>query len=40
MNAPYLPSAGDLVWIDFDPTLGQERKGRRPALVLSPRDLS
>jgi mRNA interferase MazF len=32
----YEPEAGDLIWIDFDPTLGREQGGRRPALVLSP----
>lgn len=32
----YEPDAGDLVWTDFDPTLGREQGGRRPALVLSP----
>lgn len=32
----YEPQAGDLVWTDFDPTLGREQGGRRPALVLSP----
>lgn len=29
------PDAGDLVWTDFDPTLGREQAGRRPALVVS-----
>ena len=32
----YEPDAGDLIWLDFDPTLGREQAGRRPALVLSP----
>jgi mRNA interferase MazF len=32
----YLPDAGDLIWTDFDPTLGREQAGRRPALVISP----
>jgi mRNA interferase MazF len=32
----YVPSRGDLVWIDFDPQTGREQRGRRPALVLSP----
>jgi mRNA interferase MazF len=27
--------AGDLIWIDFDPRLGREQGGRRPALVVS-----
>jgi mRNA interferase MazF len=30
------PDAGDLIWTDFDPTLGREQAGRRPALVVSP----
>lgn len=32
---PYIPDAGDLIWTDFDPTLGREQAGRRPALVVS-----
>ena len=32
----YEPDAGDLIWTDFDPTLGREQGGRRPALVVSP----
>src|SRR5271166_5946625 len=35
---PYAPEAGDLVWTDFDPRLGREQSGRRPALVVSPAD--
>ena len=26
---------GDIIWLDFDPGLGTEQKGRRPALVVS-----
>jgi mRNA interferase MazF len=33
----YIPDAGDLVWLTFDPQAGHEQRGRRPALVLSPR---
>lgn len=33
----YVPQRGDLIWIDFDPQVGREQRGRRPALVLSPR---
>ena len=29
------PSPGDIVWIDLDPVLGHEQRGRRPAVVLS-----
>jgi mRNA interferase MazF len=32
----YEPSAGDLIWTDFDPRTGREQSGRRPALVVSP----
>ena len=32
----YVPAAGELVWLTFDPTAGHEQAGRRPALVLSP----
>src|SRR5271165_7519931 len=31
----YVPSAGDLIWTDFDPARGREQAGRRPALVVS-----
>ena len=31
----YAPDAGDLIWTDFDPRLGREQSGRRPALVVS-----
>jgi mRNA interferase MazF len=41
MTGPaYLPRAGDLIWIDFDPTKGREQAGRRPALVVSPGSFS
>ena len=33
----YIPSRGDIVYLDFDPTKGHEQKGLRPAFVLSPR---
>jgi mRNA interferase MazF len=26
---------GSLIWLDFDPQVGHEQKGRRPALVIS-----
>jgi mRNA interferase MazF len=35
---PYAPAPGDLVWTDFDPRVGREQSGRRPALVISPAD--
>jgi mRNA interferase MazF len=35
MVAPYVPEAGDIVWMDFDPQIGREQARRRPALVLT-----
>ena len=35
MNNIYIPEANDIIWLSFDPTLGSEQSGRRPALVLS-----
>ncbi|ABP60743.1 endoribonuclease MazF [Enterobacter sp. 638] len=32
----YVPEAGDIVWLDFDPQSGHEQAGHRPALVISP----
>ena len=32
----YVPDAGDVVWLEFDPQAGHEQAGRRPALVVSP----
>lgn len=34
--ALYVPDAGDIVWLNFDPQSGREQAGHRPALVLSP----
>jgi mRNA interferase MazF len=33
----YCPDAGDFIWIELDPIKGHEQRGRRPAVVLSPR---
>ena len=35
----YVPESGDIVWTDFDPRVGREQSGRRPALVISPGEL-
>lgn len=37
MGGGYVPARGDLVWLTFDPRAGHEQRGRRPALVVSPR---
>ncbi len=35
-GARYVPDAGDIVWLEFDPQAGHEQAGHRPAVVLSP----
>ena len=37
MIGAFVPDAGDVIWLDFDPRKGREQAGRRPALVLSPK---
>ena len=36
MSHHWIPDAGEIVWINFDPQSGHEQAGHRPALVLSP----
>ena len=36
MARSYVPDAGDIAWISFDPQTGHEQAGHRPAVVLSP----
>lgn len=31
----YVPERGDIVWLTFDPTIGHEQGGHRPALVIT-----
>lgn len=31
----YIPSQGDIVYLDFNPTKGHEQKGKGPAIVIS-----
>ncbi len=35
MVKSYIPSQGDIVFIDFNPTKGHEQNGYRPAVVIS-----
>jgi mRNA interferase MazF len=37
VKASYVPERGDIVWVSFDPRLGHEQGGTRPAIVLSRR---
>ncbi|MEA2029213.1 MAG: endoribonuclease MazF [Campylobacterota bacterium] len=36
-SGSYIPQRGDLVWLNFTPQAGHEQRGKRPALVLSPK---
>ncbi len=36
MARRYVPNRGDVVWISFDPRVGDEQAGRRSAVVVSP----
>ena len=31
----YIPDRGDIIWLDFEPSVGQEITKRRPAYVVS-----
>ena len=34
----YSPERGDIVWLNFNPQSGHEQKGKRPAIVISPKE--
>jgi mRNA interferase MazF len=34
----YSPERGDIVWLNFNPQSGLEQKGKRPAVVISPKE--
>jgi mRNA interferase MazF len=34
----YSPERGDIVWLNFNPKSGHEQKGKRPAVVISPKE--
>ncbi len=36
MAPGYVPDAGDVVWLEFDPRAGHEQAGHCPTVVLSP----
>ena len=38
MVKTYVPSRGDIVWLNFNPQTGHEQAGKRPAIVLSPKE--
>jgi len=37
-NKLYIPDRGDIVWINLNPQKGHEQSGKRPAIVLSPKE--
>ncbi len=36
-SGSYVPESGDVVWLNFTPQRGHGQRGKRPALILSPR---
>ena len=34
----YIPERGDIVWLNFNPQSGHEQSGKRPAIVISPKE--
>jgi mRNA interferase MazF len=38
VTTPYIPDKGDILWLNFNPQSGHEQKGKRPAIVLSPKE--
>lgn len=40
MVGEYIPTRGDVVRLNFDPTLGREQAGYRPALIVTPREFN
>jgi mRNA interferase MazF len=38
MILKYIPDRGEIVWLEYNPQVGHEQSGRRPSLVISPKD--
>ena len=36
-SGSYVPDRGDIVWLNFTPQAGHKQRGKRPALILSPK---
>ena len=36
-SGSYIPDRGDIVWLNFTPQAGHEQRGKRPAVVISPK---
>ena len=37
-NRKYVPDRCDIVWLDFNPNIGHEQAGKRPAVVITPKN--
>jgi len=40
VKTDYVPERGDIAWMVLEPRTGHEQSGRRPVIVLSPRELA
>jgi mRNA interferase MazF len=40
MVSQYIPARGDIVKLNFDPTLGREQAGYRPAIIVTTREFN
>jgi mRNA interferase MazF len=40
MVSQYIPERGDIVKLNFDPTLGREQAGYRPALIVTTKEFN
>jgi len=38
VTSRYVPARGDIVWLQFNPQASHEEAGRRPAVVISPKE--
>jgi mRNA interferase MazF len=38
VNKGYTPERGDILWLNFNPQTGHEQKGKRPTIVISPKE--
>ena len=36
----YIPQRGDIVWLSFSPTKRHEQSGKRPGLILTPKEFN
>jgi mRNA interferase MazF len=39
-NVDYVPERGDIAWMVLEPRVGHEQSGRRPVVVVSPKELA